>query len=178
MPIEGELARAGIVTTDSATIIAKPMEVSEDLVVYGTTTINADTVIDGDLTVLGSLTGTFGTKYVLTINIADLQAVAVGGYAVIPTNGDGFISRATLVCQAAVGASGGAMNLVTETGALSGYNITITDAAAAGAVFETGAIPYSVTNNSVVGGEAIWLDTSDGCTNAVAAQVVVEITRQ
>ncbi len=177
MSIEGELARAGIITTDAVTVMTKPVQISEDVNLQGTVTIGDDTTIDGDLTVYGNIGGTLSGKYELSILLSDINPIATQvGFAVIPSGGDGYISLAYSVVEGAVGASGGTLELNTETGALAD-TIIIADAAAAGEVDTTGAILSTASNNSVAEGEAIWIDVPDGTTNAVSCFVVIEITR-
>jgi hypothetical protein len=179
MAIEGELARAGIITTDDATIITKPLTVAEDVDVQGAASFGDDVSIDGDLLIYGDVSGTLAGKYNLQIHLHNgIGEAETGGYSVIPTGGDGYISRAYAVVHGDVGASGGELELNTEEGALdSDYDITIPDETTEGTVLETIAIPSSATNNSVAAGEAIWVDIDDACTNNVEATVVVEITR-
>jgi len=178
MSIEGELARAGIITTDDETVFIKDVEITGDIFVEGGATFSGGTTIDGDLAVRGAITGDVVGKYVLIINIADLSSAATGGYAVIPTDGGGYISHAYSVLQGDVGVSGGTLELNTEAGALvDTYDITIADASSAGDVDATVAIPSTATNNVVAEGEAIWVDVDNACTEAVGCMVVIEITR-
>lgn len=181
MSIEGELARAGIITTDAGTILTKATEIVGDLDVQGTATFVDVVSIDGDLIVNGVFTGKVAGTYTLQINLADLTDTGLAkGYAVIPTGGDGYISRAYHILQADGGTAGNdcTLSFNTETGLLTSENdIVILDSSVAGTVNETIAIPSTIANNRVEEGEAIWIDVAGGTALPVTGTVIIEITK-
>jgi hypothetical protein len=179
MAIEGELARAGIVTLDTKTVFTRDVEFSDDVLINGSTYISEDAVFEGDLIVGGTISGTFSSIYVLEEEIDDLSAAA-GTYVVVPSDGAGYISRVRTVLNGALGASDAVLstnvNGGTDIGA--GYDITIAySGSAAGDIDDSGAIPSSEPHNAVAAAEYIRVYPSTTGGSAASCRVQIEITR-
>jgi len=175
MSIEGELARAGIVTLDDETIITKDMVVAQDLNVEDNLIVGGDSTIDGDLFVSGDLTGTvIGTYYL------QFRTFVVSGandiYLVVPTGGDGNITAIKVVATVALTSADADITL-NANGDASDASITFTQTtlAAIGSV-ESIAVASTATHIDVVAGEYIKL-TSDGGPDAGEVDGIIEITR-
>lgn len=179
MAIEGELARAGIVTLETKTTFTKDVEFSDDVLVNGSLYVSQDATFDGDLIVGGTISGTFSSTYVLEEEIDDLSA-ATGTYVVVPSDGAGYVSRVRTVLLGALGVSDATLSTNVNGGADIGgsYDITIAfSGSAAGDIDDSGAIPSSEPNNAVAAAEYIKVYPSTTGGSAASCRVQIEITR-
>jgi len=179
MAIEGELARAGIVTLLNSTIFTKDVQFSEDVIADGAMTIGDDVTVDGNLNVAGTISGTIVSSYTLDLLITDLSA-AGGAYAVIPTGGAGYVSRVRTVLLGALGVSDAVLSTNVNGGTDIGasYDVTIAfSGSAAGDLDDSGAIPASEPNNAVAAGQYVRVYPSTPGGSAAQCRIMVEITR-
>jgi len=179
MAIEGELARAGIVTLDDKTVFTEDVQFSDDVIIEGSVNISDNVVVDGDLWVAGSIIGTISSTYVLEEEIDDLSA-ATGCYVVVPSDGAGYVSRVRTVLFGALGVSDATLSTNVNGGTDIGgsYDITIAfSGSAAGDIDDSGAIPSSEPNNAVAAEEYVRVYPSTPGGSAAKCRVQIEITR-
>ena len=181
MAFEGELQRAGIVSTTNETVITKDLRVIEDAVFEDDATISGDATVEGNLFIGGAVSGAIeGSSYVLQVSFQSGTS-APGptdmAFLVVPVAGDGYVSRIRTVVY---GDPGAAPVYRGRIGAadISGYDITIANGAAAGDMDDSGAIPSTEATASVDAGDVIKVrHQSVTCVSDVLIGVFVEITR-
>lgn len=174
---EGELARAGIVIDDTTVTFTRALEVSEDLIVQGSLSVGNDVAITGDLKVLGVITGTVQSKYCLQMKIEDVSSAVSLGSCVVPSFGGGSITKIWTVLQGDIGASGGSIATHingADISAANEHDVVIANSAVAG---DVDSATVASGTHTVAAGDCIMVHPSDTGTNAVALQVVVEITQ-
>ncbi len=175
MGVEEELARAGIVVTDSEIILTRDVRFGEHVNIDGDISVGENSTVDGDLMVGGAITGELAGKYRLQFD-GFVVSGANSVYVVIPTDGAGKISHVRWVVTVAItDATGAVTALIVGGSAISPANEVSMIVASIG---DTGATAFAATlsNITVAAGDAIKL-TSDGGATAGAVRGYVEITR-
>jgi hypothetical protein len=173
MAVEGELARAGIVTTDDATVFTKDVEVTNDAIVKGELTAEDNCIVGGVLFVGGTVVGNLEAYYYLITEIIPVDALD-SFWLVVPTDGDGDITNVRWVCtENLAGGADTAVITISVNGVACATTITIPDTAVVG---DTGvqAIPAGTT---VAPGDNVEVEvTNVSATGEV--KVAIEITRE
>jgi hypothetical protein len=180
MALEGELGRAGIVSTADETVVTRDLRVNEDFTCEKDANISGDLTVDGDLYLSGGITGSVEGVETLYGSFSLAAAAPSTGvfFMVTPTGYSGYVSKVRTVVS---GDPGAAIVLELNVGGTpvpAAYDVSIANGAAAGEVDASADIPSTETTAAVSAGTALSFDHDTGTSiNTITIFVAVEITR-